>query len=106
MRDLRLCDEAGGREPCDRIVGGIIIGGGRALMDFSPPGQGGSDQTTLRGRVSHSTAPTMVPIGPVTLGLGPHGTAQFQAGSEVLTLCGPRFAEAPDWFKATLPCGA
>jgi hypothetical protein len=102
----RWSHETGGREPCDRIVGGRIIGGGRARMDFSPPGRGGGDGTTLRGRIGHSTAPWAVPIGPVALRLGPFGTGEFQAGAEVLPPCGPRFDEAPDWFKRTTPCGA
>ena len=101
------CNQTGGREPCDRIVNNIIIGGGRAFMEFSPPGQGGSDGTTLHGRITHSTDLPAMPIGPVVLRLGPYGTAQLQAGPEIYTLCGPRYlSEAPEWFKRTLPCGA
>ena len=101
------CSETGGREPCDRIVNNIIIGGGRAFIQFSPPGQGSSNRTTLSGRITHSTDPRVMPIGSVVLQIGPYGTAQLQAGPEVYTLCGSRFlGEVPDWFRQTSPCGA
>ncbi|MDP8921925.1 MAG: hypothetical protein M3O34_03510 [Chloroflexota bacterium] len=107
-RTYQWCDDPGVTEPCDLAVGGIITGGGRAVMQLVPPGQDAGEGSTLRGTVERTTQPSVVARGPIWLRLGAYGTATLEQPDRApITLCGPRYAtEAPEWFRQTLPCGA
>jgi hypothetical protein len=93
--------------PCDQLSGNIIISGGEAYISFTRPDRSTGSSRTLAGMVEGTTDPDRLRLGPVVLQLQAYGTAELQQDAQaVRTLCGPRFGEAPDWFKATFPCGA
>jgi hypothetical protein len=104
---------------------------GTAAMGWRRGGAGvepGSAAVTIdrvEGRTLYGTAlttnyPDGIVAGPFTLTEYEYGVGYLMDGDAVgmvvpgapydphygRTLCGPRFAAAPDWFKATSPCGA
>jgi len=74
---------------------------------------------TLYGTVLTTNYPDEVPPGPFTLTEYDDGVGYLLDGPSVgmvvpgapynprygITLCGPRFASAPEWFRDTNPCG-
>ena len=90
--------------PCDTFRGNEIISGGAATIRFM-----GAMGDTTDGTVTSSTAPDLLPRGPVTLALQPYDMAvlYWNSGSRSLTLCGPRYTDlAPRSVIEASPCGA
>jgi hypothetical protein len=106
-RVYQWCKDTGGKQPCDGMNSQSIVPGGMAALLFDHV-----EGATLVGTVSGSTDPATLPNGPIRLTERDYGIGEVvkavpsAPGDPPMTLCGPRFASAPEWFRRTSPCGA